>query len=363
MRKDELWFWLMNCDGIGRKKTEYLLKQFHTVENIYQASSEELLKVPKITAKNVNAMTKEKELWKRKYERMKRYGIQFVLREDSVYPDKLRQLEDAPFALYVRGRLPDETKKTIAIIGARDCSAYGREMALWFSKELSKAGMQVVSGLARGVDGYAHGGAIEAKAPTFAVLGSGIDVCYPKKHEWMYDRIKTDGGIISEYGLGVPALAGQFPMRNRLISGLSDGILVIEARERSGSLITADMGLEQGKDIFAIPGRVGDSLSTGCNNLIKMGAYLAETPDDILMNYHVGVLDKPKDWEKNNYMLETKEKIVYANLSYNPKHVNELTIDTRFSLSEVMECLISLELKGYIKQTMKNFYIVCNDEI
>lgn len=361
MGKGELWFWLLNCEGIGQKKIEYLLRCFGSVEAIYKASDSELLKVPKITQKNVLAMKEEKKIWQRKYDRMMRSGVAFVLREDDNYPAKLRNLIDAPYALYVRGRLPDSYKKSIAIIGARDCSMYGKEMAKWFSKELGKAGIQIISGLARGIDGYSHEGAMEVNADTFAVLGSGIDVCYPREHEWMYDGIQKEGGIISEYGLGVPASAGQFPMRNRIISGLSDGILVIEAREKSGSLITADLGLEQGKDIFALPGRVGDSLSTGCNNLIKMGAYLAQSPDDILENYHIGNLEKPKDWKKNNYMLETKEKIVYANLSYNHKHINELTIDTKLSLNEVMECLISLELKGLIKQTMKNFYIVCSD--
>lgn len=361
MRKDELWFWLLNCEGIGRKKTKYLLERFGSIEAVYGAKEEELLTVPKITLKNINSMKAEKELWKRKYDRMMRKGIAFVLREDAVFPERLRHLEDAPYAIYLKGTMPEDGKKSIAIIGARDCSAYGREMARWFAKELGRSGMQVISGLARGIDGYAHEAALEVNAKTFAVLGSGIDVCYPKEHVWMYDRIPKDGGILSEYGLGVPALAGQFPMRNRIISGLSDGVLIIEARERSGSLITADMGLEQGKDIFALPGRIGDSLSAGCNNLIKMGAYLVQSPDDIRNNYHLASMEEPKDWKKNNYMLETKEKIVYANLSYNPKHVNELIIDTGFSLNVVMECLISLELKGYIKQIMKNFYIVSSD--
>lgn len=365
MTKNELWFWLTNAKGIGNKKITRLLGCFHKIENIYTASETDICQVPGIHVRDAKALTAEKEMYKRKYERLNRQGIILITQEDALYPEKLRNLPDAPYVLYLRGKMPEEEKRSIAVIGARECSVYGREMALWFSRELSESGIQIISGMARGVDGYAHTGALKARgenvAPTYAVLGSGIDICYPSEHYWMYEQIQRSGGIVSEYGMGVPALAGQFPMRNRIISGLADGILVIEAKERSGSLITADLGLEQGRDIFAVPGRVGDLLSYGCNNLIKMGAFLVQSPADILNHYHFTKEAKTKDSKKNNYMLETKEKIVYANLSYNPKHIDELMLDTKFSLSEIMESLVSLELKGYIKQTMKNFYIVCSD--
>lgn len=365
MTRNELWFWLTNAKGIGNKKIAHLLRFFHKIENIYAASEMDISLVPGIHAKDAKSLIAEKEAYKKKYERLERLKIHLITQEDVRYPEKLRNLSDSPYVLYLRGQMPEEGKKSIAVIGARDCSVYGKEMALWFSRELSESGIQIISGMARGVDGYAHTGALKAKgdeaASTYAVLGSGIDICYPSEHYWMYEQIQRNGGIISEYGMGVPALPGQFPMRNRLISGLADGILVIEAKERSGSLITADLGLEQGRDIFAVPGRVGDTLSFGCNNLIKMGAFLVQSPADILEHYHFARETKTKDSKKNNYMLETKEKIVYANLSYNPKHIDELILDTKLSLSEIMESLVSLELKGYIKQTMKNFYIVCSD--
>lgn len=361
MDKSELWFWLTNVSGIGNRKIGYLLKHFHTIEYIYRATKEELAAVKGLNPKDIEALGIEKESYKKKYERLHRLGISFIHKECGNYPAKLAVLPDPPQALYVWGNLPSEEKKSIAVIGARDCSTYGKEMALCYARELSKAGIQIISGMARGIDGHAHTGAINMGEPTYAVLGSGIDMCYPAEHHWMYERMKAAGGIISEYGLGVPALPGQFPVRNRIISGLADGILVVEAKDRSGSLITADLGLEQGKDIFAVPGRIGDALSYGCNRLIKMGAFLVQSPKDILEHYHFSEQTQRKDWKKNNYMLETEEKIVYANLSYNPKHVNELMIDTKLSLSEVMECLVSLELKGYTRQTMKNFYIICSD--
>lgn len=365
MTRDELWFWLTNANGIGNKKIAYLLAKFHSIENVYRATESELGQVHGIQGKDITSLCLEKEAYKKKYERMLKLGIKFVTRENEAYPEKLSVLQDAPYGLYVRGQLPEADKKSIAVIGARDCSLYGKEMALWFANELVEAGIQLISGMARGVDGYAHTGALKAasvgKASTFAILGSGVDICYPSEHYWMYEQIQRTGGILSEYGVGVPPLSGQFPMRNRLISGLSDGILVIEAKKKSGSLITADWGLEQGKDIFALPGRIGDRLSYGCNNLIKSGAFLVQSPEDILKHYHFARNVKGKNYKKNNYMLETKEKIVYANLSYNPKHINELIRNTKFSLSEVMECLVSLELKGYIRQSMKNFYVVRGD--
>lgn len=363
MTKHELWFWLVNAKGVGIKRIQMLLKQFSTVEGIYHASESELLAVEGIGKQCVEGLLQEKKRFQRKYQKLNERGITFLIKEDAAYPDKLKILTDAPYSLYVRGELPTKEKHCIAIVGARDCSTYGREMAKWFGRELSRAGIQVLSGMARGIDGYAHVGAVEIGAPTYAVLGSGIDVCYPTEHRWLYEKMVESGGIISEYGMGVKPLAGQFPMRNRIISALCDGILVIEAKNRSGSLITVDFGLEQGKDIFAVPGRIGDTNSYGCNRLIKLGACLVQEPKDILENYHFYDNSFSKESKKNNYMLETKEKIVYANLSYNPKHVNEIVIDTKISLNEVMECLISLELKGYIKQTMKNFYIVYNDEI
>lgn len=361
MTEKEMWFWLVNAKGVGNKRIKLLLNHFKDIRAIYHASSKEIMKVSGIGERCVQGLLQEKAFFKRKYDRMNRLGISFIVKGDACYPERLKEIDDAPYALYVRGKLPDQEKRSIAIVGARDCSDYGKEMALWFAKELSEAGMQVVSGLARGIDGYAHEGAIRAGRPTYAVLGSGIDVCYPEEHLSLYHTMITQGGVISEYGLGVHALAGQFPMRNRIISGMCDGILVIEAKEKSGSLITADMGLEQGKDIFSVPGRIGDRLSQGCNNLIKMGAYLVQEPSDILSNYHYCAKATKKEWKKNNYMLETKEKIVYANLSYNPKHINELIIDTEYTLNEIMDCLVSLELKGYIRQTVKNYYILCND--
>lgn len=214
---------------------------------------------------------------------MDKDGIRYISKNDREYPEILRYYERMPEGLYLKGSLPDPKKKTVAMIGARNCSNYGRIQALNFAEQLAREGVQVISGLAYGIDSYAHQGALKGGGKTFAVLGCGADICYPKEHYYLYEEIlKTGGGILSEYEPGTPPLAWHFPIRNRIISALADVVLLVEARKKSGSLITADYALEQGKSIFAVPGRVGDNCSTGCNALISQGAGIAWSPDVLL---------------------------------------------------------------------------------
>lgn len=205
-----------------------------------------------------------------------------IIKGDAAYPSALMQIRNAPKKLYVRGELPSEHLPAVAIIGARGCSCYGREMAAWFAKELALAGVQIISGMARGVDGTAQMAALQAGGKSFGVLGCGTDVCYPKENYRLYEQLLEKGGVLSEHPLGTPPIAGHFPGRNRIISALSDCVLVIEAKEKSGSLITVDFALEQGKDVYALPGRLTDALSGGCNRLLCQGAGLAAKPDFIL---------------------------------------------------------------------------------
>lgn len=198
--------------------------------------------------------------------------MKIIYRTDPDYPGRLREIPRPPRALYVEGRLPAEGQASVAIIGARDCSEYGRYVAERLGRLMGKNGVQVVSGMARGIDGIAQGAALEAGGSSFAVLGSGVDVCYPAQNRELYESLKVNGGILSEYPPGTPARAGNFPPRNRIVSGLADAVVVVEAREKSGTLITVDMALEQGKEVFAVPGRLTDGLSAGCNRLLKMGA-------------------------------------------------------------------------------------------
>ena len=210
----------------------------------------------------------------------------YIRRTDEEFPEKLRQIKNPPEGIYVRGQLPAEDKPTVAIIGARRCSTYGREMAEWFAGELAAAGVQVVSGMAAGVDGIAQRASLRAGGRSFGVLGCGTDICYPTDNRDLYETLQKCGGILSEYAPGTPPDAFHFPMRNRIISGISDAVLVVEAKERSGTLITVDFALEQGREVFVLPGRITDSLSAGCNRLLRQGAGIALSPKDILEEMH-----------------------------------------------------------------------------
>lgn len=225
--------------------------------------------------------------------------IRYVAREDREYPEQLRNYPRMPLGLYVIGNLPDPEKKTVAIVGARMCSPYGRSEAIRFGEELAAKGVQIISGMAFGVDSWALLGALHAGGRGFAVLGCGVDVCYPKESYHIYRRIiREGGGILSEFEPGDGPSAWHFPIRNRIISGLADVVLVVEAKLRSGSLITADYALSQGKSIYAVPGRNRDELSRGCNRLIAQGAGIAWEPAVILEELGIGSCGKSAEQER-----------------------------------------------------------------
>lgn len=353
-------YWLYNIEHITSKKIDRLLQVFHNAEEVYKAPKDIIRKYCDWKECDMEAFvkSKDKEKIRESYAKLIKKGIYFVSKEDVRYPVSLREIYDAPYGLYIKGNLPVKEKKTIAIIGARECSMYGKEIARFFAKEIAKTGLQVISGLARGIDTYAHEGALEVKGVTYGILGCGVDICYPKENLDLYMKMQKDGGIISEFAPGARPYSYHFPMRNRLISGLSDGILVIEAKEKSGSLITVDMGLEQGKEIYAVPGRITDRFSDGCNNLIKMGAKLVTKPEDILEDVLPNYIDKLKEVKNNLNMLETDGKKVYVCLNLEPKHIETLAMQTGLAMNLLMEQLVLLELKGLIEQPMKNYYIV-----
>ena len=283
-----------------------------------------------------------------------RDGIQYIQQNHAAYPQKLLCYKGMPKGLYVLGKLPDKTRKSVAIVGARRSSAYGNQIAKSFAKELADAGVQIISGMAWGIDGKAHEGALEGGGDTYAVLGCGVDICYPSGHRKIYEAMIQRGGILSEQPPGMPPIAGHFPARNRIISGLSDLVLVVEAKERSGSLITADLALEQGKDVFAVPGRIGDEMSKGCLNLIKQGAGLADSP--LVLLEALGI--KRNVSEKSvKIVLEKNEDIVYSWIRLQPVSLEELVKKTGFGSREVLFALVGLELKGCIREMQKNQYV------
>lgn len=284
-------------------------------------------------------------------------GIRYISKGDKAFPQRLLELHDCPKGIYVMGKLPDPEKKTVAIVGARMCSAYGRAVASCFARVLAANDVQVISGLALGIDGAAHEGALLAGGETFAVLAGGVDICYPRANIEIYEQMKTKGGIISEAPPGYPSLSQLFPKRNRIISVLSDLVLVVEARKKSGSLITADFAGEQGRDLFAVPGRLEDELSRGCNELISQGAGIALSPESLLE-----IMGKTKEKSDNSKsimqnVLAREENIVYSCLSLQPKSLEELCGETVLSVTAVMEAVMLLQLQGLVKEIGRNRYV------
>ncbi|MBQ4522749.1 MAG: DNA-processing protein DprA [Lachnospiraceae bacterium] len=351
------WYWLANLSGIGPVTTNKLLQYFSTPKEVYEAKEQELKKI--LSPLQINTLVKNKNLDKlqKEWSDLKDKGIRFIHRDSKEYPERFRVLLNAPVGFYLKGKMPLESRMNIAVVGARNASAYGIEMALYFARGLAKAGVNIISGLAYGIDKQAHLGAIEVGGYTMGILGCGINICYPKENYALFEKMQYAGGILSEFPLNENPKANHFPMRNRLISGLSDGVLVVEAKEKSGSLITVDFALEQGKEVFVIPGRLKEANSVGCNRLIQEGAMLVMEPEDILSEYGISnffINNEAKNTENN---LAQKEKMVYSVLGLEAKFIDEIIENTRLTVQETLSALFSLEIKGYVKQVVKNYYI------
>jgi DNA processing protein len=281
-------YWLYSIEGIGRKSLMVLEAFAGSPSEIYRLPERELKWL--LTNKQMAALMASRTHWEveGEYRRLRERGIGFYPCGHPDYPARFHGLPDPPAALYVKGRLPDPARYTVALIGTRSCSGYGSGMARELGTALAAAGIQVVSGMARGIDGIAQRAAVVAGGCSFAVLGCGVDVCYPAENKRLYDRLTESGGILSEYVPGTQPKAQLFPPRNRIISGLSDVVVVVEAREKSGTMITVDMALEQGREVYAVPGRVADGASSGCNRLIKQGAGMILSVEEFLEELGMG---------------------------------------------------------------------------
>ncbi len=302
--------WLFNVESIGNASMDKLLCSGLSCRDIYRLSSKELSKI--LTHKQIENLERSRYSWdfEKEKTRLEKKGIRFISRIDEEFPEKLKNIPKAPFAIYVKGKLPDPNIPSVAIVGARMCSDYGRLMARQFGRDLAIAGVQVISGMARGVDGIAQNAALTAGGTSYGVLGCGVDICYPPENKEIYDALSQKGGLISEYPPGMEPVAKFFPMRNRIISALADAIVVVEARRKSGTTITVDTALEQGREVFAVPGRASDRLSDGCNYLISQGAGVAISAADVLdrlwsMRGNFGEQDTNQTIEQDEEQLES----------------------------------------------------------
>ena len=277
------WIWLSLIKNLGSKRKLKLLELYKTPEEIYKLTKEELMNINGIGEAIANdiMISKNEEILNYHIKYMKENNIKIININEREYPQALKEIYDPPISLYVKGNIEKLNNKNIGIVGCRECTTYGKKSAEYFAYNLSKQNINIVSGLAKGIDRYAHLGSLNT-GNTIAVLGNGLDIIYPKENlELANEIIKRGGTIISEYPCGTKPDKMKFPARNRIISGISSGIIVIEAKEKSGTLITVDFALEQGRDVFVVPGNINSINSVGTNDLIKQGARLVTTYEDI----------------------------------------------------------------------------------
>ncbi len=358
-KEKEYLYWLCCCPHLGAVSIRKLYEHFHSFETIYNM---EEISFPTKSGIKVSLKKALKEwrsqffLCREEYMKLSQRQIRFVTPFDGDYPKRLFDMADYPMGLFVKGRLPTEECPAVAIVGARGCSSYGEQLAWEFARVLANEKVQIISGLALGIDSASHQGALKAPGATFGVLGCGVDICYPASNYPLYESIIRTGGIVSEFPLKTSPIPRNFPMRNRIISGLSDVVLVVEAKTKSGSLITAETGLEQGRDIFAVPGRVTDYLSVGCNQLIQQGAHMAISPGDILEYLGIKYNKQLILHEKNANSLAKKEKMVYSCLDFKPKHLDDIIDSCGLTISECMSILLELELGGYVFRSANHYY-------
>ncbi|MBQ3400436.1 MAG: DNA-processing protein DprA [Lachnospiraceae bacterium] len=293
-----------------------------------------------------------------KYRKLAERGVAMLTFYDEGFPDRLRLIPDPPFLLFVKGRLPGTEEPAAAVVGSRRNTDYGRLCTEEITHALADAGCHVISGLAYGIDAYAHRAALDAGGRTSAVMGCGIDECYPAGNYRIYERILESGGaVISEFPPGSPALAWHFPIRNRIISGLADCVLVMEATKKSGTQITVSYALDQGRDVFALPGRVGDPLSAGCLEMIRDGAQILTGADQVIEALSgKGFVFGERGRKKPRIALAKEEKQVYSALSNDPVTPEEVLRKTALSAAAVFRALTRLELEGLAFRTPQGTY-------
>ena len=357
------WIALGRIKGLGGVTFKKIAAHFGDAAKVFSATRAELENVEGLDRDVVDRLLGFTE-WHQIDEDLRRIlqeSIRLITFNDPSYPARLRMIADPPPALYIKGDLHADDEKAVAVVGSRSASDYGRRVARELCRGLAVCGFTVVSGMARGIDGEAHEAALDAGGRTIAVLGSGVDRPYPPEHERLYNRIGGQGAVISELPMRTPPMAFNFPARNRLISGLSLGVVVVEATEKSGSLITASLALEQGREVFAVPGEVGASRTRGTHRLIRQGAKLVETVQDIVEEIAPQLAPHPgKSAAANERTLPERAtaeaRTIFALIGQRSLHVDEVIERSGFTAAKVSETLLQLELEGYLKQFPGNRY-------
>lgn len=363
------WLAFSFVTGVGSRTALTLIDKFSKPAACFQASASELeaagVKRDTIEQLKSGDSYHRADLELRELERINGRAIVIASPE---YPALLRETYDPPIVLYCSGDLkPALAQPMVAIVGSRRCSTYGRNVAEMLGRELAARGVTIVSGLARGIDSAAHLGAMDGKGLTLAVIGTGLDEVYPKENKKLAEQVKENGALITEFPIGTPPLPQNFPFRNRIISGISLGVMVVEGAERSGSLITARMAYEQGREVFAVPGNITSSKSFGPNYLIKDGAKLVQTWRDVVEEFPAEVKAeilssermeaKAEQLSMDEVILSDLEKKVFSKLkSDEPIHIDDLVRQTKLNIGELLSALLSLEMTDRIKQLPGKYF-------
>lgn len=359
------WIALNMVRGIGPRTANQLLNRFGSPASVFAASrlalGKEGLKPDTIQELQDSSILEKANA---EIERLEKLNAEVITLEDDAYPQLLREIHDPPIALYVRGDLPKALERpALAVVGSRRCSTYGVNVAESLSRDLAAHGLTIVSGLARGIDAAAHRGALESNGQTIAVVGTGLETTYPKEHKKLEEQIIASGAVVSEFPLGTPPLPQNFPYRNRILSGLCFGVLIVEASEHSGSLITARLANEQGREVFAVPGNITSQTSFGPNYLIKDGAKLVQIWRDVVdelpreAKEQLFGIERPTTTQSNVQPIfeavdlsDSERKILDILSSDVPAHIDQLLLSSELSSSDLMTALLGLEMKDRIKQ-------------
>ncbi len=363
MQEIDAWILLSKLEISPRKRLA-LVQSFDSPCDIFRASKETLLGVKGITEQNAEKiLALAREGTDREKRIMEKVGAKIITIFDTVYSPNLKEIYDPPVVLYVRGEIKEEDKFAVAVVGTRRPTQYGRSVAHKLARELVQRGFTVVSGLARGIDACAHRGALEGGGRTIAVLGCGIDIAYPQENKELMEEIVRRGAVISEFAPGVPPQPWHFPIRNRIISGLSLGTVIVQAPEGSGALITADLALEQGREVFAIPGNIEDPRSKGPHQLIKEGAKLVEFVEDIITELGIPsqVSHPVPISQPSNLFLPPEEEQLLKLLSYEEeRYIGDISKEAGLPPARVASLLTFLELRGLVKRLPGDHFVLAS---
>ncbi len=362
-------YFLCSIPMIGGVRAGQLEERFGSPQGIYEAGVEGWRECVSESIAEYMARQKKEDTWRQDYEQLAEKQIHLVFSREEGFPKKLLTIPDPPYGIFFKGGLPEDTIPSVAIIGARECSEYGRYVAEELGRYLGTRRIQVISGMARGIDGISQQAALSAGGASYGVLGCGVDICYPSQNRGLYEELSREGGLLSTYAPGVRAMPAYFPPRNRIVSGLSDALVVIEARQKSGTLITVDMALEQGRDVYVVPGRITDRLSDGCNRLLNQGAGVVLSPEQFLEEFlqsweerqelpvENSLYKKKRKRRKNkDPQLEGRLKKVYARLTPVPKTAETILAELwekgeYLDIVALNRALMELELSGYVRQS------------